>query len=153
MKQTHNVHRPRFFLKGLCILLLLGMNFLMYSAFFSSVVEDITYDDESYQDARLLELTSEGEYADLYENLNLYELYGDKYDDYWDVTEAWHLYSKYCAAKDAVRMLSADSGADAQAEDYAEQADDLLTQLQEFPADQENQTAQEAIQRIKLSVP
>ena len=97
MNQKNNAHHRRFFVKGLIILLLLGMNYLMFSFFFSSVVEDITYDNESRRDTRLLELTSEGEYADLYEELNLYDLYEDKYDDYWDVTDAWHLYCRFRA--------------------------------------------------------
>ena len=134
MNQKNNAHHRRFFVKGLIILLLLGMNYLMFSFFFSSVVEDITYDNESYRDARLLELTSEGEYADLYEELNLYDLYEDKYDDYWDVTDAWHLYCRFRAAEEA--------GSSAEAEV-------LRSRLLELPADQENRTAQTAVGRIQ----
>ena len=50
MNQKNNAHHRRFFVKGLIILLLLGMNYLMFSFFFSSVVEDITYDNESRRD-------------------------------------------------------------------------------------------------------
>ena len=110
------------------------MNYLMFSFFFSSVVEDITYDNESRRDTRLLELTSEGEYADLYEELNLYDLYEDKYDDYWDVTDAWHLYCRFRAAE------KAGSSAEAEA---------LRSRLLELPADQENRTAQTAVGRIQ----
>ena len=111
MNQKNNAHHRRFFVKGLIILLLLGMNYLMFSFFFSSVVEDITYDNESRRDTRLLELTSEGEYADLYEELNLYDLYEDKYDDYWDVTDAWHLYCRFRAAEEAgSRLLLEEDG-------------------------------------------
>lgn len=134
MNQKSNAHHRRFFVKGLIILLLLGMNYLLFSFFFSSVVEDITYDNESYRDARLLELTSEGEYADLYEELNLYDLYEDKYDDYWDVTDAWHLYCRFRAAEEA--------GSSAEAEV-------LRSRLLELPADQENRTAQTAVGRIQ----
>lgn len=134
MNQKNNAHHRRFFVKGLIILLLLGMNYLMFSFFFSSVVEDITYDNESYRDTRLLELTSEGEYADLYEELNLYDLYEDKYDDYWDVTDAWHLYCRFRAAEEA--------GSSAEAEV-------LRSRLLELPADQENRTAQTAVGRIQ----
>lgn len=134
MNQKNNAHHRRFFVKGLIILLLLGMNYLMFSFFFSSVVEDITYDNESYRDARLLELTSEGEYSDLYEELNLYDLYEDKYDDYWDVTDAWHLYCRFRAAEEA--------GSSAEAEV-------LRSRLLELPADQENRTAQTAVGRIQ----
>ena len=134
MNQKNNAHHRRFFVKGLIILLLLGMNYLMFSFFFSSVVEDITYDNESYRDARLLELTSEGEYSDLYEELNLYDLYEDKYDDYWDVTDAWHLYCRFLAAEEA--------GSSAEAEV-------LRSRLLELPADQENRTAQTAVGRIQ----
>lgn len=134
MNQKNNAHHRRFFVKGLIILLLLGMNYLLFSFFFSSVVEDITYDNESYRDARLLELTSEGEYADLYEELNLYDLYEDKYDDYWDVTDAWHLYCRFRAAEEA--------GSSAEAEV-------LRSRLLELPADQENRTAQTAVGRIQ----
>ena len=134
MNQKNNAHHRRFFAKGLIILLLLGMNYLMFSFFFSSVVEDITYDNESRRDTRLLELTSEGEYADLYEELNLYDLYEDKYDDYWDVTDAWHLYCRFRAAEEA--------GSSAEAEV-------LRSRLLELPADQENRTAQTAVGRIQ----
>ena len=134
MNQKNNAHHRRFFVKGLIILLLLGMNYLMFSFFFSSVVEDITYDNESRRDTRLLELTSEGEYADLYEELNLYDLYEDKYDDYWDVTDAWHLYCRFRAAEEA--------GSCAEAEV-------LRSRLLELPADQENRTAQTAVGRIQ----
>ena len=134
MNQKNNAHHRRFFVKGLIILLLLGMNYLMFSFFFSSVVEDITYDNESRRDTRLLELTSEGEYADLYEELNLYDLYEDKYDDYWDVTDAWHLYCRFLAAEKA--------GASTEAEA-------LRSRLLELPADQENRTAQTAVGRIQ----
>lgn len=134
MNQKNNAHHRRFFVKGLIILLLLGMNYLMFSFFFSSVVEDITYDNESRRDTRLLELTSEGEYADLYEELNLYDLYEDKYDDYWDVTDAWHLYCRFRAAEEA--------GSSAEAEV-------LRSRLLELPADQENRTAQTAVGRIQ----
>ena len=134
MNQKNNAHHRRFFVKGLIILLLLGMNYLMFSFFFSSVVEDITYDNESRRDTRLLGLTSEGEYADLYEELNLYDLYEDKYDDYWDVTDAWHLYCRFRAAEEA--------GSSAEAEV-------LRTRLLELPADQENRTAQTAVGRIQ----
>ena len=134
MNQKNNAHHRRFFVKGLIILLLLGMNYLLFSFFFSSVVEDITYDNESYRDARLLELTSEGEYSDLYEELNLYDLYEDKYDDYWDVTDAWHLYCRSRAAEEA--------GSSAEAEV-------LRSRLLELPADQENRTAQTAVGRIQ----
>ena len=134
MNQKSNEHHRRFFVKGLIILLLLGMNYLLFSFFFSSVVEDITYDNESYRDARLLELTSEGEYSDLYEELNLYDLYEDKYDDYWDVTDAWHLYCRFRAAEEA--------GSSAEAEV-------LRSRLLELPADQENRTAQTAVGRIQ----
>lgn len=134
MNQKNNAHHRRFFVKGLIILLLLGMNYLMFSFFFSSVVEDITYDNESRRDTRLLELTSEGEYADLYEELNLYDLYEDKYDDYWDVTDAWHLYCRFRAAE------KAGSSAEAEA---------LRSRLLELPADQENRTAQTAVGRIQ----
>lgn len=134
MNQKNNAHHRRFFVKGLIILLLLGMNYLLFSFFFSSVVEDITYDNESYRDARLLELTSEGEYSDLYEELNLYDLYEDKYDDYWDVTDAWHLYCRFRAAEEA--------GSSAEAEV-------LRSRLLELPADQENRTAQTAVGRIQ----
>ena len=134
MNQKNNAHHRRFFVKGLIILLLLGMNYLMFSFFFSSVVEDITYDNESRRDTRLLELTSEGEYADLYEELNLYDLYEDKYDDYWDVTDAWHLYCRFRAAEEA--------GSSAEAEA-------LRSRLLELPADQENRTAQTAVGRIQ----
>ena len=134
MNQKSNAHHRRFFVKGLIILLLLGMNYLLFSFFFSSVVEDITYDNESRRDARLLELTSEGEYADLYEELNLYDLYEDKYDDYWDVTDAWHLYCRFRAAEEA--------GSSAEAEV-------LRSRLLELPADQENRTAQTAVGRIQ----
>ena len=134
MNQKNNAHHRRFFVKGLIILLLLGMNYLLFSFSFSSVVEDITYDNESYRDARLLELTSEGEYADLYEELNLYDLYEDKYDDYWDVTDAWHLYCRFRAAEEA--------GSSAEAEV-------LRSRLLELPADQENRTAQTAVGRIQ----
>ena len=137
MNQKNNAHHRRFFVKGLIILLLLGMNYLLFSFFFSSVVEDITYDNESYRDARLLELTSEGEYADLYEELNLYDLYEDKYDDYWDVTDAWHLYCRFRAAEEA--------GSSAEAEV-------LRSRLLELPADQENRTAQTAVQKIQNNV-
>ena len=134
MNQKNNAHHRRFFVKGLIILLLLGMNYLMFSFFFSSVVEDITYDNESRRDTRLLELTSEGEYADLYEELNLYDLYEDKYDDYWDVTDAWHLYCRFRAAEEA--------GSSAEAEV-------LRSRPLELPADQENRTAQTAVGRIQ----
>ena len=134
MNQKNNAHHRRFFVKGLIILLLLGMNYLMFSFFFSSVVEDITYDNESRRDTRLLELTSEGEYADLYEELNLYDLYEDKYDDYWDVTDAWHLYCRFRTAEEA--------GSSAEAEV-------LRSRLLELPADQENRTAQTAVGRIQ----
>ncbi len=134
MNQKNNAHHRRFFVKGLIILLLLGMNYLMFSFFFSSVVEDITYDNESRRDTRLLELTSEGEYADLYEELNLYDLYEDKYDDYWDVTDAWHLYCRFRAAEEV--------GSSAEAEV-------LRSRLLELPADQENRTAQTAVGRIQ----
>lgn len=134
MNQKNNAHHRRFFVKGLIILLLLGMNYLMFSFFFSSVVEDITYDNESYRDARLLELTSEGEYADLYEELNLYDLYEDKYDDYWDVTDAWHLYCRFRAAEKAGSSTEAEA---------------LRSRLLELPADQENRTAQTAVGRIQ----
>ena len=134
MNQKNNAHHRRFFVKGLIILLLLGMNYLMFSFFFSSVVEDITYDNESRRDTRLLELTSEGEYADLYEELNLYDLYEDKYNDYWDVTDAWHLYCRFRAAE------KAGSSAEAEA---------LRSRLLELPADQENRTAQTAVGRIQ----
>ena len=134
MNQKNNAHHRRFFVKGLIILLLLGMNYLMFSFFFSSVLEDITYDNESRRDTRLLELTSEGEYADLYEELNLYDLYEDKYDDYWDVTDAWHLYCRFRAAEEA--------GSSAEAEV-------LRSRLLELPADQENRTAQTAVGRIQ----
>ena len=134
MNQKNNAHHRRFFVKGLIILLLLGMNYLMFSFFFSSVVEDITYDNESRRDTRLLELTSEGEYADLYEELNLYDLYEDKYDDYWDVTDAWHLYCRFRAAEEA--------GSSAEAEV-------LRSRLLELPADRENRTAQTAVGRIQ----
>lgn len=134
MNQKNNAHHRRFFVKGLIILLLLGMNYLMFSFFFSSVVEDITYDNESRRDTRLLELTSEGEYSDLYEELNLYDLYEDKYDDYWDVTDAWHLYCRFRAAEEA--------GSSAEAEV-------LRSRLLELPADQENRTAQTAVGRIQ----
>ncbi|OUP21703.1 hypothetical protein B5F29_04330 [Lachnoclostridium sp. An196] len=137
MNQKNNAHHRRFFVKGLIILLLLGMNYLMFSFFFSSVVEDITYDNESRRDTRLLELTSEGEYADLYEELNLYDLYEDKYDDYWDVTDAWHLYCRFRAAEEA--------GSSAEAEV-------LRSRLLELPADQENRTAQTAVGRIQKLV-
>lgn len=137
MNQKNNAHHRRFFVKGLIILLLLGMNYLLFSFFFSSVVEDITYDNESYRDARLLELTSEGEYSDLYEELNLYDLYEDKYDDYWDVTDAWHLYCRFRAAEEA--------GSSAEAEV-------LRSRLLELPADQENRTAQTAVQKIQNNV-
>ena len=137
MNQKNNAHHRRFFVKGLIILLLLGMNYLMFSFFFSSVVEDITYDNESRRDTRLLELTSEGEYADLYEELNLYDLYEDKYDDYWDVTDAWHLYCRFRAAEEA--------GSSAEAEV-------LRSRLLELPADQENRTAQTAVQKIQNNV-
>ena len=134
MNQKNNAHHRRFFVKGLIILLLLGMNYLMFSFFFSSVVEDITYDNESRRDTRLLELTSEGEYADLYEELNLYDLYEDKYDDYWDVTDAWHLYCRFRAAEKA----GSSAGAEV-----------LRSRLLELPADQENRTAQTAVGRIQ----
>ena len=134
MNQKNNAHHRRFFVKGLIILLLLGMNYLMFSFFFSSVVEDITYDNESYRDTRLLELTSEGEYADLYEELNLYDLYEDKYDDYWDVTDAWHLYCRFRAAEKAGSSTEAEV---------------LRSRLLELPADQENRTAQTAVGRIQ----
>ncbi len=134
MNQKNNAHHRRFFVKGLIILLLLGMNYLMFSFFFSSVVEDITYDDESRRDTRLLELTSEGEYADLYEELNLYDLYEDKYDDYWDVTDAWHLYCRFRAAEKAGSSTEAEA---------------LRSRLLELPADQENRTAQTAVGRIQ----
>ena len=134
MNQKNNAHHRRFFVKGLIILLLLGMNYLMFSFFFSSVVEDITYDNESRRDTRLLELTSEGEYADLYEELNLYDLYEDKYDDYWDVTDAWHLYCRFRAAREA--------GSSAEVEV-------LRSRLLVLPADQENRTAQTAVGRIQ----
>lgn len=134
MNQKNNAHHRRFFVKGLIILLLLGMNYLMFSFFFSSVVEDITYDNESRRDTRLLELTSEGGYTDLYEELNLYDLYEDKYDDYWDVTDAWHLYCRFRAAEEA--------GSSAEAEV-------LRSRLLELPADQENRTAQTAVGRIQ----
>lgn len=134
MNQKNNAHHRRFFVKGLIILLLLGMNYLMFSFFFSSVVEDITYDNESYRDTRLLELTSEGEYADLYEELNLYDLYEDKYDDYWDVTDAWHLYCRFRAAEKAGSSTEAEA---------------LRSRLLELPADQENRTAQTAVGRIQ----
>lgn len=134
MNQKNNAHHRRFFVKGLIILLLLGMNYLMFSFFFSSVVEDITYDNESRRDTRLLELTSEGEYADLYEELNLYDLYEDKYDDYWDVTDAWHLYCRFLAARE--------SG-------FPAEAETLRSRLLELPADQENRTAQTAVGRIQ----
>lgn len=137
MNQKNNAHHRRFFVKGLIILLLLGMNYLMFSFFFSSVVEDITYDNESRRDTRLLELTSEGEYADLYEELNLYDLYEDKYDDYWDVTDAWHLYCRFRAAEEA--------GSSAEAEV-------LRSRLLELPAGQENRTAQTAVQKIQNNV-
>lgn len=137
MNQKNNAHHRRFFVKGLIILLLLGMNYLMFSFFFSSVVEDITYDNESRRDTRLLELTSEGEYADLYEELNLYDLYEDKYNDYWDVTDAWHLYCRFRAAEEA--------GSSAEAEV-------LRSRLLELPADQENRTAQTAVQKIQNNV-
>lgn len=137
MNQKSNAHHRRFFVKGLIILLLLGMNYLLFSFFFSSVVEDITYDNESRRDTRLLELTSEGEYADLYEELNLYDLYEDKYDDYWDVTDAWHLYCRFRAAEEA--------GSSAEAEV-------LRSRLLELPADQENRTAQTAVQKIQNNV-
>ena len=137
MNQKNNAHHRRFFVKGLIILLLLGMNYLMFSFFFSSVVEDITYDNESRRDTRLLELTSEGEYADLYEELNLYDLYEDKYDDYWDVTDAWHLYCRFRAAEEA--------GSSAEAEV-------LRSRLLELPADQENRTAQTAVQKIQNNI-
>ena len=100
-------------------------------------MEDITYDNESRRDTRLLELTSEGEYADLYEELNLYDLYEDKYDDYWDVTDAWHLYCRFRAAEEA--------GSSAEAEV-------LRSRLLELPADQENRTAQTAVQKIQNNV-
>lgn len=134
MNQKNNAHHRRFFVKGLIILLLLGMNYLMFSFFFSSVVEDITYDNESRRDTRLLELTSEGEYADLYEELNLYDLYEDKYDDYWDVTDAWHLYCRFRAAEEA---------------GFPAEAETLRSRLLELPADQENRTAQTAVGRIQ----
>ena len=134
MNQKNNAHHRRFFVKGLIILLLLGMNYLMFSFFFSSVVEDITYDNESRRDTRLLELTSEGEYADLYEELNLYDLYEDKYDDYWDVTDAWHLYCRFRAAEKAGSSTEAEA---------------LRSRLLELPADQENRTAQTAVGRIQ----
>ena len=134
MNQKNNAHHRRFFVKGLIILLLLGMNYLMFSFFFSSVVEDITYDNESRRDTRLLELTSEGEYADLYEELNLYDLYEDKYDDYWDVTDAWHLYCRLRAAEKAGSSTEAEA---------------LRSRLLELPADQENRTAQTAVGRIQ----
>lgn len=134
MNQKNNAHHRRFFVKGLIILLLLGMNYLLFSFFFSSVVEDITYDNESYRDARLLELTSEGEYSDLYEELNLYDLYEDKYDDYWDVTDAWHLYCRFLAAREA---------------GFPAEAETLRSRLLELPADQENRTAQTAVGRIQ----
>ena len=111
MNQKNNAHHRRFFVKGLIILLLLGMNYLMFSFFFSSVVEDITYDNESRRDTRLLELTSEGEYADLYEELNLYDLYEDKYDDYWDVTDAWHLYWRFAPPGKPVSLRKRKSSA------------------------------------------
>ena len=134
MNQKNNAHHRRFFVKGLIILLLLGMNYLLFSFFFSSVVEDITYDNESRRDTRLLELTSEGEYADLYEELNLYDLYEDKYDDYWDVTDAWHLYCRFRAAEKA---------------GFPAEAETLRSRLLELPADQENRTAQTAVGRIQ----
>ena len=137
MNQKNNAHHRRFFVKGLIILLLLGMNYLMFSFFFSSVVEDITYDNESRRDTRLLELTSEGEYADLYEELNLYDLYEDKYDDYWDVTDAWHLYCRFRAAEKAGSSTEAEA---------------LRSRLLELPADQENRTAQTAVQKIQNNV-
>ena len=134
MNQKNNAHHRRFFVKGLIILLLLGMNYLMFSFFFSSVVEDITYDNESRRDTRLLELTSEGEYADLYEELNLYDLYEDKYDDYWDVTDAWHLYCRFRAAEKAGSSTEAEA---------------LRSRLLELPADPENRTALTAVGRIQ----
>ena len=135
MKRKTEVRRPRLIVKGALILLLLLMNYGLFTVFFSSIVEDVTDDSASYQDARLQELAGAGEYADLYEELTLYDLYGEKYDDFWDVAEAWHLYCRYLAA-----LGSAE--ADGQAAVFR-------GLLQDFPAGQENQTARAAVLRIR----
>ena len=100
----------------------------------SSTTAETKKENKSYRDTRLLELTSEGEYADLYEELNLYDLYEDKYDDYWDVTDAWHLYCRFRAAEKAGSSTEAEA---------------LRSRLLELPADQENRTAQTAVGRIQ----
>ena len=175
-KNRPDIHIPRFLIKGLLILILLGLNYLTLTFFSATVAEDISYDDESYRDSHLQELTAEDDYSRLYDYLVLYDLYDEKYEDFWDVTEAWHLYCRYLAAREAAENLefardagksqtadSTQAADDTQiagdtltadgiprmtADDYRRQADAFSARLREFPADQENRTAREAVGRI-----
>lgn len=170
-KNRPDIHIPRFLIKGLLILILLGLNYLTLTFFSATVAEDISYDDESYRDSHLQELTAEDDYSGLYDYLILYGLYDEKYEDFWDVTEAWHLYCRYLAAREAAENLepaeaaggtqtaagdapatsaswTADSIPRMTADDYHRQADAFGARLREFPADQENRTAREAVERI-----
>lgn len=169
-KNRPDIHIPRFLIKGLLILILLGLNYLTLTFFSATVAEDISYDDESYRDSHLQELTAEDDYSGLYDYLVLYGLYDEKYEDFWDVTEAWHLYCRYLAAREAAENLEpAEAAGGSQtadgtqtaddtrsddgiprmtADDYRRQADAFSARLREFPADQENRTAREAVGRI-----
>lgn len=147
MKKTISPVRTVCKITLILVFLLSILGFL--SAIITSVLDPFTFDDEAYRWKYMNQLMADGEYGDLYDNLKLHDLYEEKYDDLWAVTEAYHAYCRYRAASDTARLTTDKAFARL----CEEQAEEAYQSLQQMPADQENATARAAILRIKAALP
>lgn len=138
----------RFTRKIFFLLLLLLLNYGMISYLFHTVFETITDDDRSYLWSRLHQDAAEGNYGDVWEQLRLYDLYGEEYDGLWNAAEAYRLYCLYTAASRA----ASDSPDPELSRKYQEQAEQMLAQLEAVPEDSDDPTANQAVVRIKQRV-
>lgn len=147
MKKT--ISPIRTICKVILILFLLTLISGLLPSIIRSITDGFSYDDEAYRWKYMNQLTADEKYGELYDDLTLYKLYEEKYEDLWTVTEAYHHYCRYRSASNAAH-LTADTDFERLCEEQAEEAYQALWNM---PTDQENATARAAILRIKAALP
>lgn len=131
------------------LFLLLLFNYGIFTFTCQIASESIFSDSQRDNESRLREAAAEESYGEVLSNLNLFRLYGEEYEDMWNVAEAYHLYCLYLSSTQAAQK----AGNAEFAQMCREQAAQALEALKQIPADMEDGTARAAVQRIKGRVP
>lgn len=129
----------------LILLVLIVLNCGMFISIGQLISHTVWEDDSEIRQSFLQESAAEEDYADIYETISLFHLYGEEYSDMRNVAEARRLQCLFTSASHAAQIAEND--------DFRklclEQAQKAQEELLQIPDTVSDKTAQAAIQRIK----